>query len=104
MALGRGFLPEEEHTPGTHPVAVLSHYFWVRAFNSDPQVIGRTIKLAGRPFVIVGVTAKEFVGTSAGRPVCWLPIMMGDALNQITQSSAPSWHTDRAANSTPPSN
>src|SRR5262245_40095389 len=31
MALGRGFLPEEERAPGAHPVAVLSHYFWEQA-------------------------------------------------------------------------
>ena len=56
MALGRGFLPEEERTPNTHAVAVLSYYFWERSLNGDPQVIGRTIRLAGQPFTIVGVT------------------------------------------------
>jgi macrolide transport system ATP-binding/permease protein len=96
MALGRGFLPEEERTPGTHPVAVLSHYFWEQAFKSDPQVIGRTIRLAGQPFVIVGVTAKEFMGTAPNRPACWLPLMMRSALSQETQSAAPSWQTDRS--------
>jgi macrolide transport system ATP-binding/permease protein len=97
MALGRGFLPEEERAPGAHPVAVLSHYFWERAFKSDPQVIGRTIRLSGQPFVIVGVTAKEFGGTSLTRPVCWLPLMMRDALSDAPQSQAPRWHTDRSA-------
>jgi predicted permease len=95
MMLGRGFLPEEERTPGTHPVAVLSHYFWEQAFKSNPQVIGQTIRLAGQPFVIVGVTAKEFIGTSPNRPACWLPLMMRSALHQEPQSPAPSWHTDR---------
>jgi len=94
MALGRGFLPEEERTPGTHPVAVLSHYFWERAFKSDPRVIGQTIRLAGQPFVIVGVTAKEFIGVTPNRPACWLPLMMRGAF-QTEQSQAQSWHTDR---------
>jgi macrolide transport system ATP-binding/permease protein len=97
MALGRGFLPEEERAPGAHPVAVLSHYFWERAFKSDPQVIGRTIRLSGQPFVIVGVTAKEFGGTSLTRPVCWLPLMMRDALSVAPQPQTPVWHTDRSA-------
>jgi hypothetical protein len=61
MALGRGFLPEEERTPGGSPVVVLSHYFWERAFKSDPQVTGQTVRLSGQPFVVVGVTAKEFI-------------------------------------------
>lgn len=95
MALGRGFLPEEERTPGTHPVAVLSHYFWERSLKSNPQVIGQTIRLAGQPFTIVGVTAKEFVGTKPNRPTCWLPLMMRDALYGATQAQPPSWHTDR---------
>jgi predicted permease len=97
MALGRAFLPEEERTPGTHPVAVLSHYFWERSLKSDPQVIGQTIRLAGQPFTIVGVTAKEFVGTKPNRPTCWLPLMIRDALYGATQAQAPSWHTDRNA-------
>jgi macrolide transport system ATP-binding/permease protein len=78
MALGRGFLPEEEHTPGAHQVAVLSHYFWERAFKSDPQVIGKTIRLSGQPVVIVGVTAKEFIGQTLNRPACWLPLITSD--------------------------
>jgi predicted permease len=97
MALGRGFLPEEERTPGTHPVAVLNHYFWERSLKSDPQVIGQTIRLAGQPFTIVGVTAKEFIGTTPNRPAFWLPLMMRDALYQAAPSPAPSWHTDRDA-------
>jgi putative ABC transport system permease protein len=96
MALGRGFLPEEERTPGTHPVAVLSHYFWERSLKSDPQVIGQTIRLAGQPFTIVGVTAKEFVGTAPNRPTCWLPLMMRDALGGAPQAQSPGWHTDRS--------
>jgi predicted permease len=97
MALGRGFLPEEERTLGTHPVAVLSHYFWERSLKSNPQVIGQTIRLAGQPFTIVGVTAKEFIGTKPNRPTCWLPLMMRDALDDAAQAQAPSWHTDRNA-------
>jgi len=88
MALGRGFLPEEERAPGASPVVVLSHYFWERAFKSDPQVIGQTVRLSGQPFVIVGVTAKEFIGHAPNRPACWLPLMMRDALSDAAQSQA----------------
>ena len=99
MALGRGFLPEEERTPGTHPVAVLSHYFWERAFKSNPQVIGQTIRLAGQLFVVVGVTAKEFIGTAPNRPAFWLPLMMRDTLYGVSPADVPSWHIDRGATS-----
>ena len=97
MALGRGFLPEEERTPNTHPVAVLSHYFWERAFKRNPAIIGQTIRLAGQPFTIVGVTAQDFIGTTPNRPACWLPVMMLDTFRQATDAQASSWHTDRNA-------
>jgi predicted permease len=97
MLLGRGFTSEEERTPNTHPVAVLSHYFWERALKGNPDVIGQTIKLSGQSFVIVGVTAKDFIGTTPNRPACWLPLMMRDALFQPTEQATQSWHTNRSA-------
>ncbi|HEV2667420.1 MAG TPA: ABC transporter permease [Blastocatellia bacterium] len=96
MALGRGFLAEENRTPGTHPVAVLSHYFWQRHFKGDPQVIGKTLKLAGSPFTIIGVTAKEFIGTTPSAPACWIPLMMRDAV--IPGRNYQRWLTERDAN------
>src|SRR6266545_2718156 len=63
MALGRAFLPEEDRMPGAHPVMVLSYGFWQRRFNADPSVIGKTIKLTGQSYTIVGVAAREFIGT-----------------------------------------
>src|SRR5262249_37710498 len=52
-ALGRAFLPEEDHTPGAHPVVVVSHGFWRSRFNSDPGLIGRTIVLNGHRFTVI---------------------------------------------------
>lgn len=57
--LGRTFLPEEQ-TPGKDKVAVLSYNLWQRKFNGDPQVIGRTIQLNSRAYVVVGVLRPEF--------------------------------------------
>src|ERR1044072_5632774 len=44
-SFGRTFLPEEDRTPGTHPVVVLNHNFWQSRFNSDRTVVGKTIVL-----------------------------------------------------------
>src|ERR1700730_4734735 len=41
--LGRGFLAEEDQTPKSHPVAVLSYTCWQKRFASDPAIVGRTI-------------------------------------------------------------
>ena len=61
-ALGRTFLPEEDETPGAHPVMMLGHGFWQRAFGGDLEIVGRTIRLAGQTFTVVGVTPEGFHG------------------------------------------
>ena len=40
-ALGRFFAPDEDRTPGTHPVLVVSHAFWQAALGGDTAAIGR---------------------------------------------------------------
>src|SRR5450755_23367 len=81
-AFGRTFLPEESRTPGTHPVAVLSFPFWEHRLNSDPQILGRVVKLNGVDFTVIGIAPKEFIGT-ANPPVVpdlWAPLMMQSQL------------------------
>src|SRR5215510_3104433 len=97
MALGRGFLEEEDRTPLARPVAVLSHFFWQRRFNGDPNVIGKTIKLAGQPFTVVGVTAQEFIGATPAAPAAWIPLMMRDAVVPAGRWNHKRWLTERDA-------
>ena len=58
--LGRTLLPEEDK-PGKPPVAILSNGAWVRLFNSDPAIVGKTITLNGKPYTIAGVLERSFV-------------------------------------------
>jgi predicted permease len=60
--LGRGFLPEEDAAPGTHPVVVLSHRYWTRSFGADAGVIGDDVVLNGRRYTVVGVAPAAFRG------------------------------------------
>ena len=66
---GRLLLPEED-TPGKPPVVILSHGFWRRVFNSDPNVIGRSITMNGvvegsgeskNQFTVAGVLGPDFL-------------------------------------------
>src|SRR5439155_23073775 len=49
-ALGRTFLPDEDQTPGAHPVVVLSHAFWEQRLGADPGVLGTTFISNGTNF------------------------------------------------------
>jgi predicted permease len=75
--LGRAFLPEEDQTPDSHPVVVLSHACWKKRFAGDPAAVGRTLLLNNRLFTIIGVAPQGFVGTEvAYAPELWAPMMM----------------------------
>ena len=60
------------------PVAVLGHALWTTRFGGDPAVVGRTIRLNGNPFTVVGVTRPEFLGTRlfSYAPALWVPVGM----------------------------
>jgi len=76
---GRFFTPDEDVTPNTHPVAVLSDGLWRRAFGADPGVVGGTIRLDAMPFTVVGVTPPGFRGLSEQADL-WTPMMMAPSL------------------------
>ncbi|MBO0725621.1 MAG: ABC transporter permease [Blastocatellia bacterium] len=77
MSQGRAFLPEEDRTPGAHPVVVVGHDFWVRELSSDPQMVGKSITLNNHSFTVIGVAAAGFAGISNPmRADVWVPMMM----------------------------
>src|SRR5262249_51427665 len=57
--LGRVFLPEED-TPDKTPTVILSHGLWQRRFGGDTKVLGQTLMINGRGFVVVGVMPPDF--------------------------------------------
>lgn len=76
-ALGRSFLPEEDSTPGAHPVVVISHGLWQRRFGGAPDMIGQQVNLNGHPFTVIGVAPRGFTSTlSIFAPDAWVPMMM----------------------------
>ncbi len=57
--LGRNILPDETQLNRDREM-VLSHGLWVRRFNSDPKVIGRTVEINGHDCTIIGVMPPGF--------------------------------------------
>ncbi|HKY04149.1 MAG TPA: ABC transporter permease, partial [Blastocatellia bacterium] len=57
--LGRTFAPDEDRV-GAERVVVISHRFWRKHFNADPEAVGRAVTLSGTSFTIVGVMPDGF--------------------------------------------
>ena len=78
-ALGRTFMPDEDKTPGAHPVVVLSHGLWQRSFGGDTNLVGKTISVNRHDFTVIGIVPEGFSGTDLGPgPDFWVPMMMHD--------------------------
>jgi len=73
-ALGRTLDPILDEASGAGPAVVLSHGFWQRHYGADPFVVGRTIRLNGKPASVVGVVSDRFGGLTMGNPDVWVPI------------------------------
>jgi predicted permease len=74
--LGRTFVQEEDLRPDDASVAVLSHRAWAQRFNSDPQIVGKTVSLNGHQITVVGVAPQGFYGSYVGLSTdLWIPIM-----------------------------
>jgi putative ABC transport system permease protein len=93
--LGRIFSEADNRSPGAHPVTVISFNFWQHRFNSDQQIIGKTINLNGYPFTVIGVAAQGFNGVEVGiAPDVRIPIMMNGQVLPATppvESRGASW-------------
>src|SRR5919198_6010446 len=81
-ARGRAFAAEEDRA-GAGRVVVLSHGLWQRQFGADPSVVGRTVRLDGEPYTVVGVMPAGFqfpyAKTSFIAPAeLWVPLAISD--------------------------
>jgi putative ABC transport system permease protein len=75
--LGRTFMADEERL-GSTPVAVLSFTLWQDHYGADPGILGKTIKLDEKPYLVVGVMPPSFKFPSDGAPLServdlWVP-------------------------------
>ena len=74
---GRLFTSEELLAAPPQRVAVVSTGLWRTLFQGDPSAIGRTLRVNGVPYTVVGVAEDGFRGPERlGRTDLWLPISM----------------------------
>ena len=60
---GRLLTPADDEKRGGHPVAVISYQSWQRRFGGRMEATGKTIKLNGLDYTVLGVTPPGFIGT-----------------------------------------
>jgi putative ABC transport system permease protein len=71
---GRLFGEEEARVDLPAPVAVIAYTLWERGFGLDPEVIGRTVRLASGDFTVVGVAEEPFRGLDLSYADVFLPL------------------------------
>lgn len=73
---GRVFLRQDARDLDAHPAILISENFWQRRFAGDPSILGKSVKLNGIAFTIIGITPHDFVGTIINVPNIWLPMRL----------------------------
>lgn len=80
--LGRLIGESDDRILRGHPVVVLSHAYWRSRMGADSSVVGRQIRLNGRPMTVVGVAPPGFYGTDwSVAPSVWLPMTMNSVVH-----------------------
>jgi len=91
-ALGRVFSQEDDRVPGAHPVAVLSHAYWLRQFGGDPGVLNQTLLVNNTEMTVVGVAQAGFAGVQVGQSTdVFAPTMMKGQMTPI-RSGLDDWN------------
>ncbi len=75
-ARGRAFDAISASELAATPSVLISENYWQRRFAGDPAVLGKSIRLNGALFTIIGITPRNFVGTSIAVPNFWLPLSL----------------------------
>jgi macrolide transport system ATP-binding/permease protein len=97
--LGRGFREDEDQVPGRDAVVVLGPNFWRHEFASDPFVLGKTIRLNGTDFTVIGVAPETFPGMLIfGQPDFYMPLAMARVFSTSLQKNFFEDRDDRELN------
>jgi predicted permease len=73
--LGRDFRPEDDRPEGD-PVVLISHATWTNRYGSDPNILGRVVRINSLPSTIIGVMPRDMrfpLNTDVWMPISMLP-------------------------------
>jgi macrolide transport system ATP-binding/permease protein len=73
--MGRAFIEGEDDRLGAEPTVMISHAFWRRRFNSDPELIGKQISLKDNKVTVIGIVPERFSSIMPPMPAnIWVTI------------------------------
>ena len=78
---GRVFESKDVQILSNFPSVLISENYWQRRFGSDPSILGRSIKLNGAAFTVMGITAHDFAGAEMEVPDLWIPMQQRPLLH-----------------------
>jgi predicted permease len=74
---GRLIASSDDVTVGGHPVVVISHSYWQRRFGSDPNIVGKPVRINAATMDIIGVAPANFRGLEVGQDTqAYVPLTM----------------------------
>jgi predicted permease len=83
-ALGRLISPSEGKPGSYDAVVVLTYSYWQSRFGANPAIIGKSVRLNGKPMTVVGVAQKGFNGlTSLFHAQAFLPLNTNDGAKYL---------------------
>jgi len=85
---GRFFSATEDKPDDARRVVVLGYGLWRRTFAGSDSALGKTIRLDGSPYVVVGVAPRGFTGTQLSPVDAWTPM----SLRHPTPDWTTTWH------------
>jgi predicted permease len=79
--VGDVFHAGDNDAPGSQPVVVLGYAYWQEKFQGSPDVLGKTMRMNGHDFKVIGVMPASFTGQMAVvQPILWVPTTMLDEI------------------------
>lgn len=86
--VGRLYERSDDRAPAGESEVVISHKFWSSQLGSDPNVVGRLVRLNGSAFRVIGVAAANFNGGQEGFvPDAFVPLGDTRALLRMVPDS-----------------
>ncbi len=88
---GRIFLPEDGKQ-GAVPVVILNENLWRSRFSSNPNLLGQSIILDKRPFIVVGIMPAGFrYPRGAANEDIWIPLVQDPVFGPWMQRLGGHW-------------